>query len=281
MTTKPRWSRVAGMVALVAAVAWALVLANGGYNVAATSQHIAPVHALLDYASRRSIALRAALVEVPPLPPELAFGRGLALYREHCVQCHGAPGVAPAPFALGLVPVPANLALKARENAPAQVYWVIRYGLKMTAMPAWEFRLSEADLWAVTAFIGELARLSPDDYRRRTRALPPLASASALSANAADTHPDPKRGKLALQQYACITCHEIPGVVGASNPVGPSLAGIASRRYLAGTLPNTRKNMVAWLRAPANFKPPTAMPDLYLSERDAHDIAAFLGTLHE
>ena len=84
------------------------------------------------------------------------------------------------------------------------------------------------------------------------------------------------RGKNALQQYACITCHVIPGVVGANNAVGPSLAGIGSRKYLAGVLPNTPENLVRWIRNPKAVDEKTAMPALDVSGQDAIDIAAYL-----
>ena len=90
---------------------------------------------------------------------------------------------------------------------------------------------------------------------------------------------DSARGKHALEQYACVTCHEIPGVTGATVPVGPSLRQLASRSYIAGALPNTRDNLVRWLRSPQAVKPGSAMPDLGVSERDARDMAAFLTEL--
>jgi mono/diheme cytochrome c family protein len=270
------------LIALLAAIALATlaggtaVVWSGAYNVSATEQHTAPVYALLTLATRQSIALRARAIEVPALTEAAAYERGLPLYREHCLPCHGAPGVAPAPFALGLTPSPANLALKARNAGPAELYWAIKYGLKMTAMPAWEFRLSDADLWALVAFLMRLPSLAPERYRALADAAGPPAP--PLSADR-DLRADPARGKVAVQQYACATCHQIPGVVGAIKAVGPPLAGIGSRTVLAGHLPNTTVNMIAWLRSPSSIDPRSAMPDLDVSERDAEDIAAYLATL--
>jgi hypothetical protein len=44
-------------------------------------------------------------------------------------------------------------------------------------------------------------------------------------------------------------------------------------------LPNSRENMVRWIRFPHEFSPLGAMPALGVSERDARDIAAYLATL--
>lgn len=87
---------------------------------------------------------------------------------------------------------------------------------------------------------------------------------------------DPERGRHAIRTYGCGSCHSIPGVRGANSLVGPPLAGIAQRAYIAGVLPNTPANMVAWIERPQNIDPRTAMPNLGVSARDARDIAGYL-----
>lgn len=267
------WIALAGVAAAGVAVV-AAVVGGGLYDISATDQHLAPTYWAIDTASRQSVRLRARRIAVPPLDDPARIERGLALYRDHCASCHGAPGVAPEPFALGMTPAPANLVDTARRWSAAEIYWTVRNGFKMTGMPAWEFRMAEEDLWDVVAFVRALPSLAPAEYRARassTQRAPlreqPLAA------------PDAARGKVAIQQYACATCHEIPGIVGASKPVGPPLDGIAKRAVLAGNIPNDEANMVRWLRRPQEASPGSAMPDLGVSERDARDIAAYLFTL--
>jgi cytochrome c1 len=90
---------------------------------------------------------------------------------------------------------------------------------------------------------------------------------------------DPGRGADAIRARACGACHEIPRIPGARGRVGPSLDGFADRPLIAGVVPNTAGELVAWLRDPPAIQPRTAMPALALSEREAQDIAAFLYTL--
>ena len=90
---------------------------------------------------------------------------------------------------------------------------------------------------------------------------------------------DPERGKLLLRQFACGSCHSIPGVANASGKVGPPLEGIAKRVYLAGVLPNTPENMAAFIQEPAAFAPRTAMPDMKVTQPHARDMVAYLYTL--
>ena len=262
-----------GGVALGVGMAGAAFLYSGVYDVAATEQHTAPVYWALETGMRNAVSRRARGIEVPPLTEPALIRRGFSLHRAACVQCHGAPGVAPGDAAKGLLPVPNNLAQAAREWSAAEIYWVTRYGLKMTGMPAWGMRFDEGDLWAVVAFVKHLPRLTAADYRAWDETI--AAQSSAVSAEAVDKG-NPTRGRLALQQHACTTCHQIPGMVGSVTHVGPPLEGVAQRKYLAGRLPNSPENMTRWIRDPRAISPQTLMPDLAVGEQAARDMAAYL-----
>ncbi len=269
------------MKLLLAAACALVVLAAGAaafvwsglYDISATDQHLAPTYHVIRKTMERSVARRARDIAVPELGGAAQLARGAALFRQHCVQCHGGPGVAPEPFALGLTPLPTPLARSGKDRSPAYLYWILREGIKMTAMPAWEFRMAEEDLWATVAFVRHLPRISPREYRDW-----PAGDAAAARA-APSTAPDRKRGLKALKQYGCIACHEIPGEVGPEARLGPTLHGIGSRTMLGGVLPNSPGNMARWLRSPQAYAPHTAMPDLGVTERDAADMAAYLSTL--
>ena len=90
---------------------------------------------------------------------------------------------------------------------------------------------------------------------------------------------DPERGKLAIRRYGCGTCHDIPGVGGATGHVGPSLAELGSRLYLAGRVPNTPAMLIEWIRHPQAIEPGGVMPDMAVVPGDASDIAALLYSL--
>lgn len=256
---------VAGLIGVAA------TLYSGWYDISATDQHLQPTYWLLEKGMHYSVKRRTSWVTVPELKnPE----RGYSLFHAHCVQCHGGPGVAPAPYAMGMMPAPVSLTYTAREWDAGALFWVIREGIKMTGMPAWKHRMSDEDMWAIVAFMKQkLPTLTPTEYQ----ALKPAPHDHRNQEPAGV--PNPERGRLAFDQYVCVTCHQIPGVVGAHAPVGPPLAGMGSRKFIAGLLPNTRENMVRWLRNPQAIDPGTAMPDLGITERDAVDMAAYLATL--
>jgi mono/diheme cytochrome c family protein len=270
---------MAVLVLLGLAAGWAVVR-FGLYNVSATATHTRPVYGLLEHSMRRSVQQRAAGIAVPAgldAPDQRALGA--ACFRALCVDCHGAPGVAPQPFAQGLQPVPGSLIGAAREWQPRELYWLTRYGIKMSGMPAWQFRLSEEELWAVVAFLGQLPALSTPQYRQIAQ------DSQTQSCPAGDARPlgngSPRQeALLTLRQHACTACHSIPGVTGPDIQVGPPLAGFGRRSLIAGRLPNTPDNLVRWIRAPQSIDPHSAMPDLGVSEAQARLMADYLMRLH-
>lgn len=274
MRRRLRIALVGTAVALLALGGGAAFLYTGIYNVAATEPHVESMQWLLETAMRQSVRRRARDIEVPRLTDPAMITRGRALHDAYCVRCHGAPGIAPEGDALGLMPAPANLAYTAREWTPPQIFWAVKNGIRMTGMPAWRYRLGDDDLWAIVAYLRVLPFQSPAEYRASAPVTPDDGRPTQGARDA-----DAERGKRAIHQYACATCHVIPGITGAQTTVGPPLTHIARRGLLAGMIPNTPDNMVRWLQAPQAIYPDGAMPDLGVTPGDARDMAAYLATL--
>ena len=88
-----------------------------------------------------------------------------------------------------------------------------------------------------------------------------------------------QRGVTLIERNGCGSCHIIPGIKNANGLVGPPLTAMANRIYIAGLRRNTPDAMIAWLENPQAVVPGNAMPNMYLSERDARDMTAYLYTL--
>jgi mono/diheme cytochrome c family protein/cytochrome c2 len=273
---------VAAMISGIAiGLALLVVIYSGAYNVAATDQHGALTAWALHTTALHSIDARAADINVPDLSNQTRIGEGFQLFRDHCVQCHGAPGEPPADFAKGLLPSAPRLEQIGREWNSRTIYWTVAHGIKMTAMPAWEFRLTPDDIWDIVVFVKVLPSLLPTAYAAMAaKAGPPRRA--VVQASDEPPHLDPgnsKRGKIAVAQYACDSCHEIPGISEPVALVGPPLNGIGSRVLIAGLLPNTPDNMQEWILHPQQIKPGDEMPDMGVSNQDARDMTAYLESL--
>jgi mono/diheme cytochrome c family protein len=260
------------------------VYRSGVYDIGATAQHLQPVYSLLENGMRHSVRRHARNVAVPPLNEPARLLRGAGLYREHCAQCHGGPGTPPATHGMSMQPVPGPLVDASGRWEPRELYWITRHGIKMSGMPAWEVRLNEPDTWAVVAFLTRLPGLDARAYREMTAASVTPATDNALTSAVTSNNAtggallrgDAVRGKKILGQYACQSCHKVPGVTGSDVDVGRPLDGLARRPVIVGRLAPTQDNLIAWIRNPQAIEPRTAMPNMGVTERDALDISAYL-----
>jgi cytochrome c1 len=89
----------------------------------------------------------------------------------------------------------------------------------------------------------------------------------------------PDLGKELIVKYGCGSCHEIPGVKGASGLVGPPLTHFGRRGTIAGELANTPDNLTSWIHDPHAVEPGTDMPNLGVTTQEARNIAAYLESL--
>lgn len=264
---------------LAAALVGGAVVFGGLYDVASTTQHWQLTYTVVERAMRQSVKLRARDIEEPPLADERIALRGAGCFRDRCVQCHGAPGVAPDDIGKSMQPLPGPLVDARQRWRARELYWLTRHGIRMSGMPAWEFRLRDEELWALVAFMERLPDLNATTYADWLRRAPPPPACGREAEAAVITAVDVERGRVALHQHACSACHVIPGVTGAHVHVGPPLEGMGSRRLVAGVLANTPQNLARWITHTQQVKPGTAMPQLGVPERDARDMAAYLGTL--
>jgi mono/diheme cytochrome c family protein len=172
------------LAGLAAAAGGFVVLRAGWYDTTATSQHLQPVYSLLELGMRYSVRNHASEVTVPPLGAPQQVMRGAAVYSAHCAQCHGGPGFAQSKIGQSMQPLPGPLVDASARWQPRELYWITKHGIKMSGMPAWQFHISEADLWSVVAFMGVLPTLSARDYAQAA-GIPNAAAATAPAAGAA------------------------------------------------------------------------------------------------
>jgi mono/diheme cytochrome c family protein len=90
---------------------------------------------------------------------------GVEHYAAHCAICHGAPGVPKGDIGRGLYPPPPDLGQAAEVYNPAELFWIVKHGIKMTGMPAWSDH-SDEEIWATVGFLRKLPGMSEEDYAK-------------------------------------------------------------------------------------------------------------------
>lgn len=151
------------MVMLLVGLAY---IYTGMYNVSVSAGHSAFSRWLLDTAMHRSVATRAADINVPPLNDPDMVAQGAHAYDETCAICHLKPGQSPTPLHQGLMPKPPVFAAQGSHMGTAENFWIIKHGIKMSGMPAWGESHSDGEIWALVAFVDRLQPLSPEEYRQ-------------------------------------------------------------------------------------------------------------------
>jgi mono/diheme cytochrome c family protein len=166
MKTKNKALLFGAGAALAAVITFGSVVWGGVATVAGTDPHYASVEWMLKTTMRSSVRHHAADIEVPTgidlLDPELAE-RAFGHYSVACTPCHGAPGVDAAPW-LVLNPPAESLVETADRWNDAELYWIVKHGIKMTGMPALGPTHGEDDLWAIAAFVRQLPEMSAQAY---------------------------------------------------------------------------------------------------------------------
>lgn len=173
------WASTSGRIATIAVGAFAAVslvgllfIYSGAFNVAADDPHSALVHWIAETARTRSIEVRASDIAAPPdLMSPVRIAAGGSEYAEMCSQCHLAPGMERTEISQGLYPPAPELA-RGISLTPAEIFWVLKHGIKLTGMPAWGPTHDDALLWNIVAFVRKLPSLRPEQYAALVKSAP-------------------------------------------------------------------------------------------------------------
>jgi len=109
---------------------------------------------------------------------------------------------------------------------------------------------------------------------------PGAGAPQADSAKAAPAE-DPlvAQGQKLFLMKGCVGCHSLVAYNAPQGLLGPNLANVGARTYIAaGTLPNTDENLAHWIRVPQDVKHGVLMPNLGVTEDEAKALVAFLRT---
>jgi mono/diheme cytochrome c family protein len=144
---------------------------SGIYDVAALQPDNSVVAWALHTTSNHSVQARLGGIEEPPnLDKPDVIQSGARFFGSHCVVCHGGPGLVPTAIAQGLNPAPPNLFKPTRKPQTTEMFWVIKNGLKMTAMPGFGKTQSDQQIWAIAAFLRKAPGISAQDFAAQTGA---------------------------------------------------------------------------------------------------------------
>jgi len=137
-----------------------IVLATGAINIGADVKPGLIERTLAPWGRDRSVAKRAPKEKSPYAGDPAAIATGFDHYRANCVICHGSPDVAGAELSKGINPPAPALGKEGDDTPDGELFWVIKHGIRMTAMPAFGPTHTDEEIWKIVAFIHHLPDLT-------------------------------------------------------------------------------------------------------------------------
>lgn len=211
------------ILAVIGAVAAALVVGFGLFNVSARSGHLPGISWVLHTTFRNSVELRAPPPEaVPDLSSEDLVALGARHYDGACRPCHAGPEEGRTASMRAMLPAPPPIREAVADWEPRHLFWIVKHGIKMSGMPHWPAKDRDDDIWAVVAFLNRVPQMRLPEFEALVAPpdVPETPGQSAASGR------DP---------FAyCASCHGVDGR-GRDNAHVPRLDRL-SDAYIAASL---------------------------------------------
>ena len=210
-----RWMFRTAAFLLAAAFGGFLFVASGIMPITASSGHWPITAWFLNFAMRRSVITHSVGIDVPRLDDHGLVVKGATHYEFGCRPCHGGPHV-PQPVIPGyMTPHPPHLPPEVPKWRAAELFYIVKHGVKFTGMPAWPTQWRDDEVWAVVAFLLKLPDLRVEEYQKLARSVQPT---TATIEDLSETKKAPR-----VINENCARCHAVSGDRDLS--VFPILAG--------------------------------------------------------
>jgi mono/diheme cytochrome c family protein len=139
------------------------VLAYFALGLAETRGDVSPPAwetALVTPAVHAAVKRNAENLSTAAVASEDSIIAGGKLYVMGCMGCHGEPG---KPFAEDHSHYPRvpQLPHVGTQYSEPEIYWIVKHGIRMTAMSAYGPFYKEDQLWSIAAFIHRIDKLTP------------------------------------------------------------------------------------------------------------------------
>lgn len=236
----------AGFIFLIGAIVVAWL---GIYDVAATKGHNEVFAWFLHFTMRNSVKSHAPSIPRPALDDPALIAKGETYSELRCAPCHGATNRPADIVAQRMLPVPPNISTLKREFSPEQLHWIIKHGIKMSAMPAWPTQQRDDEIWALVAYLDQVNQNPQFETPQQwSPERPGIGGTVSLN--------------------GCFSCHGADG--NGKDGAFPKLAGL-SAQYIRQSLEDYRSG-----KRPSGFMQPFAAG---LSDSDIENFAAYFDSL--
>src|ERR1700761_1164452 len=132
-----------GALIVLMAISALAVVELGLFDTRADTPHAPPIGWAVHTTMINATARAARDIAAPRTFTPAEIKAGLKLYDADCTGCHGGPAIPRAAWTNGMNPSPPYMLDAARHWTPGELFWIVRNGIKMTGMPAWDATMSD------------------------------------------------------------------------------------------------------------------------------------------
>ena len=240
---KIRWKHLAVLAVLAPLLGFGFAW-SGLMSVRASTGHWAVTDWFLHWVMRNSVATASLSVTPPPLDNPALVPPAAGYFETGCATCHGSPAQGRSPAVLAMLPPPPDLTMVVPEWSDAQLFEIVKHGVRFTGMPAWPTAIRDDEVWAMVAFLRKMPNMDGEAY----------ITASGL-------HGLGKAGEVSPLPITCESCHAERKLDDSS--LIPRLAGQseaylleALKAYHAGSRPS------GFMEVAVATLPQESLPDL-------------------
>jgi mono/diheme cytochrome c family protein len=104
----------------------------------------------------------AAEQKNPLQPTQENLLAGARLYRDKCSDCHGSPVNPNSDYGRSFYPRVPQFMKQAPDMPDHENFYIIKHGVRWTAMPAWGNLMTDSEIWQVILVLNRFEKLPPE-----------------------------------------------------------------------------------------------------------------------
>lgn len=97
---------------------------------------------------------------------------GSKVYEDKCAFCHGSLTQPISPMQKNFYPPVPQLMTRTPDDPDGNLFYVTKYGIRLTAMPGWDGVLSDDDIWKAVLFVKNSSKMKNEGQQQNPQSIP-------------------------------------------------------------------------------------------------------------
>ena len=158
-----------------------LLLSQGKFPVGADNPPGLVERYLANMALDQYVDRNAPKQSNPMQPTVENLTAGARAYEQNCSFCHGGAAQRISPMRTKFNPPVPQIVSHIPGDPDANLFWIVKHGIRMTGMPAWDGILNDAQIWQIVAFVKNSGKLPPEAQEAWRQAAAPSAPSNPVA----------------------------------------------------------------------------------------------------